>query len=213
MKNYKDYLSTPSSHEISNIEASHFFDFHKFRKSKERGTKEDSFIYQFTQTAMFSNFIENRQFGKSEIDEEIIFFDNSLKEKRTKKNPTIIQKPQYGRIVNADTPQDFGIDPKQKFEYKYFPALDPQYFIGSRPLQNYVEEIVILKHKVTAKQIEEMNKNEWAMYLTESIYVVWIELLSYSLTKYIAHSPKLIQYAKQTIQFVLKKLKSMKESE
>lgn len=55
---------------------------------------------------------------------------------------------------------------------------------------------MILKHKVTAKQIEEMNMNDWSKYLNESIYVVWVELLSYSLTKYLASSPKLIQYAK-----------------
>lgn len=45
MKNYKDYLSTPESHEISSVEAQHFFDFNKFRKSKEGGSKEESFIY------------------------------------------------------------------------------------------------------------------------------------------------------------------------
>jgi len=31
---------------------------------------------------MFSNFIEIRSFGKSEFDEEILFFDNSLNLKR-----------------------------------------------------------------------------------------------------------------------------------
>lgn len=81
MKNYKEYLSTPNTHEISSVEAEHFFDFVKFRKSKDGGSKEESFIYQFTNTAMFSNFIENRQFGKTDMDEEIIFFDMSLKEK------------------------------------------------------------------------------------------------------------------------------------
>lgn len=33
---------------------------------------------------MFYNFIENRSFGKSDVDDEIIFFDKTLKEKRTK---------------------------------------------------------------------------------------------------------------------------------
>ena len=38
--------------------------------------------------------------------------------------------------------------------------------------------------------------SDWAKYLYESIYVVWIELLCYSLIKYMPVSPKLMQYAK-----------------
>jgi len=93
MQNYTKYQITPNARDISSIEASHFFDFASFRKSKDGGSKEDSFIFQFTQTAMFSNFIENRYFGKSEFDEEILFFDNSMKEKRNKKKSTMITPP------------------------------------------------------------------------------------------------------------------------
>lgn len=55
--------------------------------------------------------------------------------------------------------------------------------------------------------------SDWAKYLYESIYVVWIELLCYSLIKYMPVSPKLMQYAKQTVQFVRKQLKHIWESE
>lgn len=104
MKNYQKFLITPNAREISSIEASHFFDFNAFRKSKDGGNWEDSFIYKLTEWSMFSNFIENRSFGKSEFDDEIIFFDETLNQKRTKKVPTHITYPKYGWIVNAMTP-------------------------------------------------------------------------------------------------------------
>jgi len=94
---------TPNTREISSIEASHFFDFHAFRKSHDGGLKEESFIYQFSQTAMFSNFIENWSFNKTEFDEEIMFFDNSLKE-MWKKKKNILSHPEYPWIVKALTP-------------------------------------------------------------------------------------------------------------
>lgn len=113
MKNYTKYLTTPNEAEMSTIEAQHFFNFHQFRKAKDGGTKEDSFIFQLTQTGLFSNFIENRSFGKSEFDEEILFFDSCLKDRRTKKKPRVLQPPQPNRIVKANQPQDFDIDNSQ----------------------------------------------------------------------------------------------------
>lgn len=80
---------------------------------------------------MFSNFIENRSFGKSEFDDEILFFDESLTQKRTKKNPTLIMPVKYGRIVNAATPQTFDLAPNAKFEYKYFPEMRGEMIVPS----------------------------------------------------------------------------------
>jgi len=60
MKNYTKFFKTPGPKEICSFEASHFFNFDGFWKSKEGGTKEDTFLYQFTEWSMFSNFIENR---------------------------------------------------------------------------------------------------------------------------------------------------------
>ncbi len=115
MKNYTKFETTPNTRDISSIEASHFFNFDKFRKSKDGGIKEENFIYKFTERAMFSNFIENRYFGKSEFDDEILFFDSSLQEKRTKRNPTLLKNYTYGKIVNSMTPQTHNIEPNAKF--------------------------------------------------------------------------------------------------
>jgi len=35
-----------------------------------------------------------------------------------------------------------------------------------------------MKHKITDKQIEDMNFSDWAKYLNETIYVIWFEILS-----------------------------------
>lgn len=59
------------------------FNFHKFRAQKD-GLKTDSFIYNLTESAIFGNFIEARSLGITEHDEQIIFFDETLKQQRTK---------------------------------------------------------------------------------------------------------------------------------
>lgn len=59
------------------------FNFQKFRAYKD-GTKPESFIYNLTESATFGNFIEARSLGTTEFDEQIMFFDESLKQQRTK---------------------------------------------------------------------------------------------------------------------------------
>jgi len=50
------------------------FDFTKFRAYKD-GSKYDTYIHKFTESATFGNFIEARSLGTTEHDEQIIFFD------------------------------------------------------------------------------------------------------------------------------------------
>lgn len=54
------------------------FNFQKFRAQKD-GSKPDSFIYSFTESAIFGNFIEARSLGTTEHDEQIIYFDEIQK--------------------------------------------------------------------------------------------------------------------------------------
>lgn len=51
-----------------------FFDFKKFRQAKD-ATKNNTLIYKLTETTLFANFIEARSFGKSDQDDQIIYFD------------------------------------------------------------------------------------------------------------------------------------------
>lgn len=38
-------------------------------------TKNITLLFKFTETTLFANFIEARSFGKSEQDEQIMYFD------------------------------------------------------------------------------------------------------------------------------------------
>ena len=55
-------------------ESKDFFDFKKFRLSKD-ATKNITLIYKLTETTLFSNFIEARSFGRSDQDDQIMYFD------------------------------------------------------------------------------------------------------------------------------------------
>ncbi len=100
MKNYTKYLTTPNADEMSTIQASHFFNFEGFLKARDGG-KDDTFLRWFTSTSMFHTFIENRSFGKSEFDEEILFFDSVKKDRRSKRRPQIIGNWAPSKIVKA----------------------------------------------------------------------------------------------------------------
>lgn len=50
-----------------------FFDVKKFRLAKD--AKPTTLIYKLTETTLFANFIEARSFGKSDQDDQIMYFD------------------------------------------------------------------------------------------------------------------------------------------
>jgi hypothetical protein len=56
------------------LDSRDFFDFKRFRTAKD-ATKNITLIYKLTETTLFANFIEARSFGKSDQDEQIMFFD------------------------------------------------------------------------------------------------------------------------------------------
>ena len=52
-----------------------FFDYKKFRIAKE-ATSNATLIFKLTETTLFANFIEARSFGKSDQDDQIMWFDD-----------------------------------------------------------------------------------------------------------------------------------------
>lgn len=70
-----------------------------------------------------------------------------------------------------------------------------------------------MKHKISDRDIEKMNLSDWAKYLNESIYVIWFEILCITISKYPTVSKNLMQYSRQTIHFIKKKLHHLKEGE
>ena len=74
MSGYTKHLNAPDSTKDVFLDSRDFFDFKKFRIAKD-ATKNTTLIYKITETTLFSNFIEARSFGKSDQDEQIMFFD------------------------------------------------------------------------------------------------------------------------------------------
>lgn len=85
MKNYHKYLVAPGKEKNIFNDAWDFFNYKAFKSYKD-STKETTFINKFVETTLFASFIEARSFGEIN-EEEILYFDNCLKEKRTKKKP------------------------------------------------------------------------------------------------------------------------------
>jgi hypothetical protein len=86
MSGYTKCLNTPDSSKHIFLDSRDFFDFDKFRLAKD-ARQNTTLIYKITETQMFSLFIEARSFGKSDQDEQIMFFDEVCKLKRTKMQP------------------------------------------------------------------------------------------------------------------------------
>ena len=74
MAGYTKCLNAPDSTKDVFFDSRDFFDFKKFRAAKD-ATKNTSLLYKVTETTLFANFIEARSFGKSDQDEQIMFFD------------------------------------------------------------------------------------------------------------------------------------------
>ena len=78
MKDYSSYIRDPGQQEAGEdlvlANSFYFFDFDKFRRD-QGATRQTSFIYKMTTTTMFGNFIEARCLGKTEFDDQIMYFD------------------------------------------------------------------------------------------------------------------------------------------
>lgn len=90
------------------------FNFQKFRAQKD-GLKPDSFVYLFTDSTIFSNFIESRSLGQTDHDEQIMFFDESLKQQRTKQRQFLIQPFKEKKVVKSMLVNEDGLSPQATF--------------------------------------------------------------------------------------------------
>ena len=96
------------------------FCFSKFRAQKD-GTKPDSFIYKFTESAIFGNCIESRSLGTTEHDEQIIFFDEIQKQQRTKQRQFLVEPFKEKKAVKTMAPSEEGLEPSNTYTYQIFP--------------------------------------------------------------------------------------------
>ena len=93
MKDYSNYIRDPglqgADEDLVLANSHYFFDFDKFRRAMG-SSRQTAFIYKMTTTTMFGNFIEARCLGKTEFDDQIMYFDELQKWSRTKQRPYLV---------------------------------------------------------------------------------------------------------------------------
>lgn len=196
------------------LDARDFFDFQKFRLQKE-STKNTTLVYKLTETSLFANFIEARSFGKSDQDEQIIFFDEVSKLKRTKKQPQLVGPFQEQKTVKTMAPLEYEAGARL-FKYMTFPRLDAALFYAPRRIECYHGEEAAglhLKSLISNEQLARMNEAEWARYLAEIVYILWFQLFTTTLPMYGAHSRELVRFCQRLLAHVTRKLYPMRDIE
>lgn len=182
MSGYTKCLNTPDSSKDVFLDSRDFFDFDKFRLAKD-ARQNTTLIYKLTETTLFAHFIEARSFGKSDQDEQIMFFDEVCKQKRTKKQPQLIGPFREQKTVITMTPSEEGLreldsitqQPKI-FKYSTFPKFDLTMYYAPRRIECYNNDEaagVNLKSLINNEQLSKMHDTEWARYLAEIIYILW----------------------------------------
>lgn len=136
MVDYTRYIIDPSEQPEQITCSKDFFDMDGFRLHK--GAKKNyHFIYKLTETNHFSYFIESRCFGKSDRDNQIMQFDQLIHKKRTRMNPRLLFPFIEEKSISSMAPNDYGILPDHRFNYKVFPKFNYDIFIEARPIPNY----------------------------------------------------------------------------
>jgi len=120
MSDYKKYIKDPGANfnYLEHANAKDFFNFDKFVQDKD-ATKPDRFINKLTQTIIFGSFIEAWSLGKTEYDEQIMYFDEILKQQRKKKSQSLVQAFKEKKVVKALQPTDEGLDLRKRKGYTY----------------------------------------------------------------------------------------------
>ena len=120
MKNYHKYIVDPTSKKAFK-NSKDAFKKEAFLHHKD-ASKPFTFLHKFVESSLFVQFIELRSFhGKSDYDEEIVHFDELMKEKRSKKRPLLIKREEPKMFVRAIPPNEAGLPPGQTYTYSTFP--------------------------------------------------------------------------------------------
>ena len=125
MSGYTKFIKDPSQRPEEITCSKDFFDLDRFRMQKD-SKKPYSFIYKLTETIHFSYFVECRCFGKSDRDHQIMSFDKLLYEKRSRMKPRLLFPFHQEKTISTLPPNEEGIEPQEKFNYKIFPKFNPE---------------------------------------------------------------------------------------
>lgn len=92
--------------------------------------------------------------------------------------------------------------------------MDVANFYQPRPIENFNEEVKVhLKNVIGSEALKKMNDQEWARYLAETIYLMWFQVFATALPMYNQSAKELVQFSRQLLEHITKKLKPFKNIE
>ena len=101
------------------------------------------------------------------------------------------------------SPSEDGLQPGLAYSYKTFPStFDQTLFNVPRKTHDYTESL-IYKSLVTNEMIMQMHDLDWARYMCESVYCLWIQVLCAVIPNYRQHASELISFARKLLQNIL----------
>lgn len=109
-------------------------------------------------------------------------------------------------------PSEEGL-PEQVYTYSMFPE---QFVSGlfNKPRKTHdYSEALVYKSIVSNEMIMSMHDLDWARYMCESIYCLWIQVLCAVIPSYKEHAAEIIQFARKLLQAVMHKLAPLRETE
>ncbi|KAL4510582.1 hypothetical protein ABPG72_004736 [Tetrahymena utriculariae] len=195
MMKYKKFLIPPDKKK-ANKEMSEIFDtreFLNFHKSSKQGT----FLQKFTETTMFSYFIETRT-QISPFEPYYQFFDICLEKKRSKKDSILFVKEQLTKIIFVQQPNEQDLDKSQFYSYERFPKLKPDLFTKCQKLEEVIKaEFNLMEIEQQQEDISQFDEYRWAKYLYEQIYYIWFQIFILKLKQdfFSPYYTKLTDYA------------------
>ena len=66
---------------------------------------------------------------------------------------------------------------------------------------------------IKKEELTKMHDAEWARYMMEILYLLWFQVFSSTLPIYVAHTPRMIDFAKKLLNIIRNKIKPMRDIE
>ena len=202
-KNYEKYFSWLKQ-SINLIGTQSVFSKDNFLK-EFNSLENNSFLYLFSETSLFSQFVDSFGVEEKNIKSSFIFFIESIKKGKGKK--------QY--FLQNIVPKNVIFSPKieisdlngKTFNYPEFPKLDSRLFIRHEIPQNpYKSKFLYVKDE-WCYSTEKFKRKDWPRYFLYLIYDIWFTFFGFVLNIYednqallmMDYALRLLEYLTQTL--------------
>ncbi|MCQ2816163.1 MAG: hypothetical protein MJ252_02745 [archaeon] len=185
-KNWDSYFTFNKKHKDENEPV--VFNREAFLKDHS-SQAEDSFLYEFSETAIFTQFVDSFQ-NLSTTNSCTSFFVEAIQKKRGKSKYYLPYKePSIGTV----TPQ-IKIDDllNKKFYYSYFPRLNPQLYSKTDIPKKTYKSRFMYSFDEWCYNADKLMGKDWPKFLLYSIYELWFTFFSFIIYFYNDTEAKLL---------------------